>query len=155
MSKIADRIKELGITLPESPSPVANYIPVVKTGNLIYLSGVGPADKPDGTSYTGKLGKDLSIDQGYDAARLTAVNLISRLNGFLDDLDQGKQIVKVLSMVNATPDFLDPPAVTNGCSDLLVEVFGDKGRHARSAIGVATLPGGLPIEIELIAEIDF
>ncbi len=154
MSKIADRIKELGITLPESPSPVANYIPVVKTGNLIYLSGVGPADKPDGTSYTGKLGKDLSIDQGYDAARLTAVNIISRLNGFLDDLDQVKQIVKVLSMVNATPDFLDPPAVTNGCSDLLVEVFGDKGRHARSAIGVATLPGGMPIEIELIAEIE-
>ena len=154
MSKIADRIKELGITLPESPSPVANYIPVVKTGNLIYLSGVGPADKPDGTSYTGKLGKDLSIDEGYDAARLTAVNLISRLNGFLDDLDQVKQIVKVLSMVNATPDFLDPPAVTNGCSDLLVEVFGDKGRHARSAIGVATLPGGMPIEIELIAEIE-
>lgn len=154
MSKIADRIKELGITLPESPSPVANYIPVVKTGNLIYLSGVGPADKPDGTSYTGKLGKDLSIDQGYDAARLTGVNIISRLNGFLDDLDQVKQIVKVLSMVNATPDFLDPPAVTNGCSDLLVEVFGDKGRHARSAIGVATLPGGMPIEIELIAEIE-
>ena len=154
MSKIADRIKELGITLPESPSPVANYIPVVKTGNLIYLSGVGPADKPDGTSYTGKLGKDLSIDEGYDAARLTAVNIISRLNGFLDDLDQVKQIVKVLSMVNATPDFLDPPAVTNGCSDLLVEVFGDKGRHARSAIGVATLPGGMPIEIELIAEIE-
>lgn len=154
MSKTADRIKELGITLPESPSPVANYIPVVKTGNLIYLSGVGPADKPDGTSYTGKLGKDLSIDEGYDAARLTAVNIISRLNGFLDDLDQIKQIVKVLSMVNATPDFLDPPAVTNGCSDLLVEVFGDKGRHARSAIGVATLPGGMPIEIELIAEIE-
>ena len=153
MSKTADRIKELGITLPESPSPVANYIPVVKTGNLMYLSGVGPADKPDGTSYTGKLGKDLSIDEGYDAARLTAVNIISRLNGFLDDLDQIKQIVKVLSMVNATPDFLDPPAVTNGCSDLLVEVFGDKGRHARSAIGVATLPGGMPIEIALIAEI--
>ena len=153
MSKIADRVKKLGITLPESPSPVANYIPVVKTGNLIYLSGVGPADKPDGTSYTGKLGRDLSVDDGYDAARLTAVNLIARLDGFLDDLDQVKQIVKVLSMVNATPDFLDPPAVTNGCSDLLVEVFGDKGRHARSAIGVATLPGGMPIEIELIAEI--
>ena len=153
MSKIADRIKELGITLPESPSPVANYIPVVKTGNLIYLSGVGPADKPDGTSYTGKLGKDLSIDQGYDAARLTGVNIISRLNGFLDDLDQVKQIVKVLSMVNATPDFLDPPAVTNGCSDLLVEVFGDKGKHARSAIGVASLPNNWPIEIEIIAEI--
>ena len=154
MSKIAARIKELGITLPESPSPLANYVPVVKTGNLIYLSGVGPADKPDGTSYTGKLGRELSIDEGYDAARLTAVNLIARLHGYLDDLDKIKQIVKVLSMVNATPEFLDPPAVTNGCSDLLVEVFGDKGRHARSAIGVATLPGAIPIEIELIAEIE-
>ena len=154
MSKIAARIKELGITLPESPSPLANYVPVVKTGNLIYLSGVGPTDKPDGTSYTGKLGRELSIDEGYDAARLTAVNLIARLDGFLDNLDQIKKIVKVLSMVNATPEFLDPPAVTNGCSDLLVEVFGEKGRHARSAIGVATLPGGMPIEIELIAEIE-
>ena len=132
---------------------MANYVPVVKTGNLIYLSGVGPTAKSDGSEYKGKLGDNISVDEGYDAARLTAVNLIARLKGYLGDLDRVTQIVKLLSMVNATPDFIEPPAVSNGCSDLLVEVFGDRGRHARSAIGVATLPGGIPIEIELIAEI--
>ncbi|HAE33333.1 MAG TPA: hypothetical protein DCF86_05770 [Dehalococcoidia bacterium] len=153
MSKIESRLQELGITLPDSPAPLANYVPVVRTGNLIYLSGVGPMAKSDGSEYRGKLGDNLSVDEGYDAARLTAVNLIARLKGYLGDLDRVTQIVKLLSMVNATPDFIEPPAVSNGCSDLLVEVFGDRGRHARSAIGVATLPGGIPIEIELIAEI--
>ena len=153
MSKIESRLQELGITLPDSPAPLANYVPDVRTGNLIYLSGVGPMAKSDGSEYKGKLGDNLSVDEGYDAARLTAVNLIARLKGYLGDLDRVTQIVKLLSMVNATPDFIEPPAVSNGCSDLLVEVFGDRGRHARSAIGVATLPGGIPIEIELIAEI--
>tara|TARA_Y100000758_G_scaffold207807_1_gene148667 strand:- start:85 stop:552 length:468 start_codon:yes stop_codon:yes gene_type:complete len=153
MSKIESRLQELGITLPDSPAPLANYVPVVRTGNLIYLSGVGPMAKSDGSEYKGKLGDNLSVDEGYDAARLTAVNLIARLKGYLGDLDRVTQIVKLLSMVNATPDFTEPPAVSNGCSDLFVEVFGDRGRHARSAIGVATLPGGIPIEIELIAEI--
>ena len=153
MGKIESRLQELGITLPDSPAPLANYVPVVKTGNLIYLSGVGPTAKSDGSEYNGKLGDNISVDEGYDAARLTAVNLIARLKGYLGDLDRVTQIVKLLSMVNATPDFIEPPAVSNGCSDLLVEVFGDRGRHARSAIGVATLPGGIPIEIELIAEI--
>ena len=153
MSKIESRLQELGITLPDSPAPLANYVPVVRTGNLIYLSGVGPMAKSDGSEYRGKLGDNLSVDEGYDAARLTAVNLIARLKGYLGDLDRVTQIVKLLSMVNATPDFTEPPAVSNGCSDLMVEVFGDRGRHARSAIGVATLPGGIPIEIELIAEI--
>ena len=153
MSKTESRLQELGITLPDSPAPVANYVPVVRTGNLIYLSGVGPTAKSDGSEYKGKLGDNLSVDEGYDAARLTAVNLIARLKGYLGDLDRVTQIVKLLSMVNATPDFTEPPAVSNGCSDLMVEVFGDRGRHARSAIGVATLPGGIPIEIELIAEI--
>ncbi|MBA26131.1 MAG: hypothetical protein CL749_03320 [Chloroflexi bacterium] len=153
MSKIESRLQELGITLPDSPAPLANYVPVVRTGNLIYLSGVGPMAKSDGSEYKGKLGDNLSVDEGYDAARLTAVNLIARLKGYLGDLDRVTQIVKLLSMVNATPDFTEPPAVSNGCSDLMVEVFGDRGRHARSAIGVATLPGGIPIEIELIAEI--
>ena len=153
MSKIESRLQELGITLPDSPAPLANYVPVVRTGNLIYLSGVGPMAKSDGSEYKGKLGDNLSVDEGYDAARLTAVNLIARLKGYLGDLDRVTQIVKLLSMVNATPDFIEPPAVSNGCSDLMVEVFGDRGRHARSAIGVATLPGGIPIEIELIAEI--
>ena len=153
MGKIESRLQELGITLPDSPAPLANYVPVVKTGNLIYLSGVGPTAKSDGSEYKGKLGDNISVDEGYDAARLTAVNLIARLKGYLGDLDRVTQIVKLLSMVNATPDFIEPPAVSNGCSDLLVEEFGDRGRHARSAIGVATLPGGIPIEIELIAEI--
>ena len=147
------KLKELGITLPESPAPVANYIPVVQTGNLIFLSGVGPTPKPDGSEYKGKLGKDLSIEERYDSARLPGVNLIARLKGYLGDLDRVKQIVKLLAMVNATPEFTEPPAVANGCSDLLVNVFGERGRHARSAIGVATLPGAMPIEIELIAEI--
>ena len=153
MSKIESRLQELGITLPDSPAPMANYVPVVRTGNLIYLSGVGPTAKSDGSEYKGKLGDNISVDEGYDAARLTAINLIARLKGYLGDLDRVTQVVKLLSMVNATPDFTEPPAVSNGCSDLMVEVFGDRGRHARSAIGVATLPGGIPIEIELIAEI--
>ena len=153
MGTIENRIKELGIELPDSPAPMANYVPVVRTGNLIYLSGVGPAPKADGSEYKGKLGGTLGVEEGYDAARLTAVNLVARLKGYLGELDRVNQIVKLLSMVHSVPDFTEPPAVTNGCSDLLVEIFGDKGRHARSAVGVATLPGGMPIEIEMIAEI--
>ena len=153
MSKVESRLEELGISLPDSPAPVANYVPVVRTGNLIYLSGVGPTAKPDGSAYIGKIDSQLTIEEGYDAARLTAVNMIARLKGYLGDLDRVVQIVKVLSMVNADLDFTEPPAVTNGCSDLLVEVFGEIGRHSRSAVGVATLPGGIPIEIEMIVEI--
>ena len=153
MSKVESRLEELGISLPDSPAPVANYVPVVRTGNLIYLSGVGPTAKPDGSAYIGKIDSQLTIEEGYDAARLTAVNMIARLKGYLGDLARVVQIVKVLSMVNADLDFTEPPAVTNGCSDLLVEVFGESGRHARSAVGVATLPGGIPIEIEMIVEI--
>ena len=150
---IEAKIKELGIVLPNSPAPVANYLPVVRTGNLIYLSGMGPAPSLDGKEFLGKLGKDLSIEEGYQAARLTGINILARLQGYLSNLEKVSRIVKVLSMVNASPDFFDPPAVTNGCSDLLVEVFGDKGKHARSAIGVASLPNNWPIEIEIIAEI--
>jgi len=150
---IEAKIKELGIVLPNSPAPVANYLPVVRTGNLIYLSGMGPAPSLDGKEFLGKLGKDLSVEEGYQAARLTGINILARLQGYLSDLEKVSRIVKVLSMVNASPDFFDPPAVTNGCSDLLVEVFGDKGKHARSAIGVASLPNNWPIEIEIIAEI--
>ena len=153
MGEAENNLSNLGITLPESPAAVANYVPVVRTGNLIYLSGVGPAKKSDGSEFKGKLGSDLNVEEGYDAARHTAINIIARLKGYLGDLDRVDQIVKVLSMVNSDPNFVDPPAVTNGCSDLLVEVFGEKGKHARSAIGVATLPGGMPIEIEVIVQI--
>lgn len=153
MGEAENNLANLEITLPESPAAVANYVPVVRTGNLIYLSGVGPAKKSDGSEFKGKLGSDLNVDEGYDAARHTAINIIARLKGYLGNLDRVDQIVKVLSMVNSDPNFVDPPAVTNGCSDLLVEVFGEKGKHARSAVGVATLPGGMPIEIEVIVQI--
>jgi|TARA_B100001750_G_scaffold127075_1_gene100805 enamine deaminase RidA (YjgF/YER057c/UK114 family) len=153
LGEAENNLANLGITLPESPAAVANYVPVVRTGNLIYLSGVGPAKKSDGSEFKGKLGSDLNVEEGYDAARHTAINIIARLKGYLGNLDRVDQIVKVLSMVNSDPNFVDPPAVTNGCSDLLVEVFGEKGKHARSAVGVATLPGGMPIEIEVIVQI--
>jgi len=153
LGQAENNLSNLGITLPESPAAVANYVPVVRTGNLIYLSGVGPAKKSDGSEFKGKLGSALNVEEGYDAARHTAINIIARLKGYLGELDRVDQIVKVLSMVNSEPDFVDPPAVTNGCSDLLVEVFGEKGKHARSAVGVATLPGGMPIEIEVIVQI--
>ena len=153
MGQAENNLSNLGITLPESPAAVANYVPVVRTGNLIYLSGVGPAKKSDGSEFKGKLGSALNVEEGYDAARHTAINIIARLKGYLGELDRVDQIIKVLSMVNSEPDFVDPPAVTNGCSDLLVEVFGEKGKNARSAVGVATLPGGMPIEIEVIVQI--
>ena len=147
------KLKELGIQLPESPSPIANYVPAVRTGNLLYLSGVGPAAREDGTTPTGKVGADLTIEEGYEAARLTGLNLISRIKGELGDLDRVNRIVKLLSMVNSAPDFDQQPAVANGCSDLLVEVFGDKGRHARSAVGMVSLPNSIPVEIEMIVEV--
>ena len=154
MGKIEDRLKELGITLPSAPSPVANYVPSVRTGNLIYLAGVGPAPRPDGTTPKGKLGRDLTTEEGYEAARLVGLNILSRMKEAAGDLDNVKRVVKLLSMVNSAPDFVEQPAVANGCSDLMVEVFGDKGRHARSAVGMGSLPGAIPVEIEVIIEVE-
>lgn len=154
MGKIDDRIAELGITLPDAQAPVANYVPNVRTGNLIYLSGLGPAKAADGSRPIGKLGQDLTTEQGYDAARLVGVNMLARIKQAVGgDLDRVKQVVKLLSMVNSTGDFTEHPKVANGCSDLLVEVFGDRGRHARSAVGLANLPGNIPVEIEVIIEV--
>lgn len=153
MPAIEDKLKELGITLPDTPAPMANYVPGVRTGNLLYLSGLGPAARPDGTTPLGKLGKDMSVEEGYEAARLTGINIIARLKGELGDLDRVKRVVKLLSMVNTVPDFTQQPAVANGCSDLMVEVFGDKGRHARSAVGMNSLPNNIPVEIEIIVEV--
>ena len=147
-----DRIKELGITLPNTPAPIANYVPSVRTGNLLYLSGLGPAASPDGTTMAGQVGKEYTQEQGYEAARLVGINILARIKGELGDLDKVKRIVKILAMVNCTPDFTNPPAVANGCSDLMVEVFGDIGRHARSAVGLTALPGNIPVEIEVIVE---
>ncbi|MDG2102029.1 MAG: RidA family protein [Dehalococcoidia bacterium] len=147
-----DKLKELGIELNSPPSPVANYIPVQQTGNLIYLSGQGPRDK-SGNFITGKVGEDITADEAYDLAKNTAINLISVMKSYLGSLDRIEKIVKVLGMVNSTSDFKDHPKVINGCSDFFVEVFGEKGRHARSAVGMGSLPNNMAVEIEIIVEV--
>lgn len=153
MSVVEQRIADLGITLPDSPPPTANYVPAVRTGNLLFVAGVGPAARPDGSVPNGKVGRDLTQEEGYETARLVGVNLLSRLKGALGDLDRVVRVVKLLSMVNSVPEFTQQPAVANGCSDLLVEVFGERGRHARSAVGMASLPNDIPVEIEMIVEV--
>lgn len=146
------RLAELGITLPSPPQPVANYVNGVRTGNLIFLAGKGPK-RADGTEMTGKLGVDITIEQGYEGARLTAINQMAVLKAMLGDLKKVKRIVKVLGMVNCDPNFVEQPAVINGFSDLMVEVFGDRGRHARAAVGMASLPRAQAVEIELVVEV--
>lgn len=147
------RLKELGISLPAAPRPVANYVPCVRVGNLLFVSGHGPYN--DGkTILSGKLGKDLTLEQGYQTARNVALNALSSVRAALGDLDQVRRVVKLLGMVNCTEDFKDQPKVMNGASDLLVEIFGEAGKHARSAVGMQSLPNGIPVEIEMILEVD-
>ncbi|MHA7830220.1 MAG: RidA family protein [Flagellimonas sp.] len=146
------RLKELGIELPKAPNPVANYVNGVRTGNLIFLAGKGPR-YADGTEITGKLGDAISIEKGYEASRLTAINQIAVLKEMLGDLTKVKRIVKVLAFVNSHPDFTEQPKVINGFSDLMVAVFGERGIHARAAIGVATLPRAQSVEVECVVEI--
>jgi enamine deaminase RidA (YjgF/YER057c/UK114 family) len=146
------KLKELGIVLPKAPAPVANYVNAVQTGDLLFLAGKGPTG-PDGKDVIGKLGKDLTIEQGYQAARFVAINQLAVLKAELGNLNRVRRIVKVLGMVNSDPAFTDQPAVVNGYSDLMVAVFGDKGKHARSAVGMATLPRGIAVEVEMIVEI--
>jgi enamine deaminase RidA (YjgF/YER057c/UK114 family) len=148
-----ERLKEKGIILTAPSPPVATYVNAVRVGNLIYLAGKGPS-KPDGTYITGKVGKDLTIDQGYEAARLTAIAHLSVLKAELGDLGKVKRIVKVLGMVNCTEDFKDQPKVINGYSDLMVAIFGEKGKHARSAVGMYALPMGIAVEVEVIVEVE-
>ena len=147
------RLKEKGIVLAAPGKPVANYVNAVRIGNLLYLAGKGPT-KADGSNITGKVGKDLTIEQGYEAARLTAVNHLAVLKAELGSLNKVKRIVKVLGMVNCTEDFKDQPKVINGYSDLMVEIFGDKGKHARSAVGMYALPMNIAVEVEVIVEIE-
>lgn len=150
---VEKRLQELGIVLPEASSPVANYVNAVQTGNLIFLAGKGPTFE-DGSMIQGKVGTDLTIEQGYEAARITAINQLAVLKAELGSLDRVKRIVKVLGMVNSSPEFTDHPKVINGFSDLMVEVFKEKGKHARAAVGMGSLPGNIPVEIELIVEIE-
>ena len=146
------RLKELGVVLPALAKPVANYVPYRIVGNVLYLSGQGPRDE-NGNMLAGKLGAEISIEEGYRRARLVGLGLLAAMRDALGSLDRVVYIVKLLGMVNATPDFNDPPKVINGCSDLFVDVFGEAGRHARSAVGHVTLPNQISVEIEAIVAI--
>ena len=147
------KLAALGITLPSVDKPIANYVKAVRVGNLLYTSGHGPCGQlqPD---QKGKVGSDLTIEQGAAAARATGVCLLATLKAELGSLSRVKRIIKVLGMVNATPAFADQPKVMNGFSDLMVAVFGDRGRHARSAVGMASLPGDMAVEIEMVVEVE-
>lgn len=154
MAQAAEQnLEKLGISLPEASAPIATYVNVVRVGDLLFMSGKGPL-KSDETYVTGKLGKDLTIEQGYDAARLAAICHIAVLKGELGSLSKVKRIVKVLGMVNCTDDFTEQPKVINGYSDFMVSVFGEKGRHARSAVGINALPMNVAVEVEVIVQIE-
>ena len=148
---VYDRLKELGITLPPVAVPAAAYVPFVRTGKLVFISG--HIAKRDGKAWVGQLGRDTDTATGKQAARAVAIDLLGTLHAAVGDLDSVERIVKVMSLVNSTPDFTEQHLVTNGCSELLGEVFGAKGAHARSAFGVAQNPMGACVEIELIAQV--
>jgi len=148
-----DKIIQLGIELPPVPPPVANFIRARQVGSLLFLSGHGPV-RPDGSRVVGKVGTDLDVEEAKAAARLTGLNLLATARAQLGSLDRVRAVVKVLGMVNSGPGFDQQPEVVDGFSDLMVEVFGEQGRHARSAVGMAELPFGIPIEIEMILDVD-
>jgi len=153
MSKIEKKLNEMGIIVPDVPKPAASYIPAVQTGNLVFTAGQG-CKKNGVLVYKGKLGQELTVKEGYEAARISIVNCLAILKGHLGDLDRIKRIVKLLGFVASAPGFDQQPYVINGASELLINAFGEKGKHARSAIGVNELPFGTPVEIEMIVEIE-
>jgi enamine deaminase RidA (YjgF/YER057c/UK114 family) len=148
-----ERLAELGVTLPAPMAPGGNYVPVVRTGSLVFCSGAGPIGA-DGSVVTGKVGADVDLEQARHAARLTGLQLLAVLRAELGSLNRVVRVVKLLGMVNCAPGFNRTPEVINGCSELLIEVFGDAGRHARSAVGMAELPRDISVEIELVAEVE-
>ena len=151
--KPEEKLRALQLTLPKMLPPVANFVPVRKTGNWAYVSGHAPVDGQGKICMTGKVGRDLTIEEGYQAARLAALACLSSLQTALGSLDQVKGIVKIVGFVNNSEDFAQQPQVVNGASDLLVEIFGEQGKHARSAVGMAALPSNIPVEIEMVVEI--
>ena len=154
---VEEKIKQLNIELPTPGEPIANYVPAVrfsetKNSMLVYVSGTGPR-KENGDYLTGRLGDDMAIEEGYDAAKLTGINILASLKKEIGDLNKIKRFVKVIGMVNSTADFYQQPAVINGFSDFIVEVFGDRGKHARSAVGMVSLPSNIAVEIEVVVEV--
>ncbi len=151
--KIEQKIKDLGLEMPNNPpNPASKILMYRRVGNVVYLSGHGPS-RGGTNQYIGKLGQELTTQQGYDAAKLTMLNLLESLRNCIGDLDKVTQIVKLLGLVNSTLDYMEQPAVINGATELLIELYGDVGRHARSAVGMAQLPGGMAVEIEMIVEV--
>jgi enamine deaminase RidA (YjgF/YER057c/UK114 family) len=148
-----ENLKKLGIDLGTVSAPVANYVNAVRTGNLLFLAGKGPRPDANGVRPRGKLGRDFTVEQGYQQARTVGLDLLAVMRQELGSLDKVSRVVKVLGMVNAVPEFTDHPKVINGCSDLFVEVLGEAGKHARSAVGMGSLPMGIPVEIECIVEV--
>ncbi len=146
-------LKKSGIVLPVASKPVANYVNAVRVGNLLYLAGKGPK-RADGSDITGKVGRDLTIEQGYEAARSTAIQHLAVIKAELGSLNKVKRVIKVLGMVNCESNFTDQPKVINGYSDLMVEIFGEKGKHARSAVGMYALPNNIAVEVEVIVEVE-
>ena len=146
-----DKLAEMGLKLPTVPTPIANYVPFKRDGNTIYLSGQGPR-KPDGGSISGKVGRDVTVEEAYEHAKLIGLGLLAAAKLAAGSLDK-VEVLKVLGMVNAVPEFKDQPKVINGCSDLFVAVLGDRGRHARSAVGMGSLPGQITVEIEAVMRV--
>ena len=154
--EIEKKLADMGLELPPIPTPVANYVPAVQVGSLLFLSGHGPALLKDGKVHfiQGKIGKDLTTEEGYEAAKQVTLNLLQSIKETIGDLDKVKRVVKLLGFVNCTEDFPNQPQVINGASDLLVELYGERGRHARSAVGMYQLPFGIAVEIEMIVEVE-
>jgi enamine deaminase RidA (YjgF/YER057c/UK114 family) len=153
MGQVESKLAEMGLELPTPPPPMANYVRAVRTGNLVFVAGHGPS-RGGTLHYQGKLGADLDVATGYEAARLVMLNCLASLKEEIGELDRVTRIVKMLGMVNSAPDFGQQPEVINGASDLLTELFGERGRHARSAVGMAALPRGISVEIEMIVEVE-
>jgi enamine deaminase RidA (YjgF/YER057c/UK114 family) len=150
--KVERELETLGLKLPDPPTPAANYVPAVRVGSLLFLSGHVPRLGNE-IKFKGKVGRDLTLEQGYEAARLVMLNCLATIKNAVGDLDHVERIVKLLGFVNASDGFLETPKVLNGASDLLVQLYGEKGRHARSAIGTSTLPFDIAVEIEMIVQL--
>lgn len=150
---VKEKLEELGIQIPGVAPPVATYVPTVRTGNLVFVAGTVPR-REDGSWITGKLGQDLSVEQGYEAARMVAISILASLQSAVEDLEKVTQIVRLFCMVNCTPDFTQQPQIANGASDLFVAIFGERGRHARAAVGMNSLPNNAAVEIEAIVEVE-
>ena len=153
MSEVESKLAQMGLVLPPAPDPVGNYLPITRSGNVMWLAGVG-SRMTDGTHISGKLGGDLTVEQGYEAAKMSALNLLSRMKAELGDVDRVSRILKVVGMVNSDPSFTAQAAVVDGASDLFVALYGERGMHARSAPGMAALPGNIAVICDCVIEID-